>query len=72
MKRFLARNVLLDGVPLGLSIVTFEKSGMVSVEPFTHEVHSTRYVEGTIEVTTSAGLLVSAYVNGRPLLFTSD
>lgn len=55
MKRYLAHHIIIDGKHYdSLSIVTINENNTVSVEPYTHEIHSTVYVGGTLVIATSA------------------
>lgn len=50
--RILARHVEIDGRRYGLSIVTITND-KVHIEPFVSETASTRFVDGTLVITTS-------------------
>lgn len=58
-RRYLARRVIVDGEERGLSVVTIDARGGVTVEPFERETHSTVMVDGTIVVITPA----TAFIN---------
>jgi hypothetical protein len=52
MKRYLSHRVVVNGKPYeGLSIATINDDNTVTVEPYTHEVHSTVYVNGPVIIT---------------------
>jgi hypothetical protein len=56
--KILARRVMLDGKSYGLSIVTI-CGDQVKIEPFEREVHSTRFVDGTLVITSGRPPIVS-------------
>jgi hypothetical protein len=49
---------MLDGKSYGLSIVTI-CGDQVKIEPFEREVHSTRFVDGTLVITSGRPPIVS-------------
>lgn len=52
MRRYLSHQVIVNGKRYeGLSIVTINDDNTIEVEPYTHEVHSTVYVNGSVVVT---------------------
>lgn len=69
MIRFLAHRVILDEVPYPLSVVTVHDTGEVDIEPFAEELHSTRFVDGTVSITTRRGQLPLILADGRPISF---
>lgn len=53
MKRFLAHRAVIDGtVYEGLTLVTVLDDGTINAEPYTHETHSTVFVNGTLTLDT--------------------
>lgn len=67
MKRYMAHKVIVDNVMHKLSIVTINDDGSVYVSPFDAEIHSTRFIDGTLIVDTISGVEVKIYANGQPL-----
>lgn len=52
MKRYLSHLVIVNGKQYeGLSVVTINDDCTIVVEPYTHEIHSTVYVNGSVVIT---------------------
>lgn len=49
-KRYLSRNVIVDGVKLGLSVVTIDSENNVTVLPFEKEIAGTLWTDSTIVI----------------------
>ncbi len=67
MFRFLAHKVVVDDVCYGLSTVTISDCGIVDIVPFTDEMHSTHFIDGTVIVKASSGDKPLIFVDGKPL-----
>ncbi len=72
MFRFLAHSIVIDGVRHSLSLVSIDSLGNVDIQPFDVETHSTKFVDGTIEITTRPGLMPVVTADGRPLIIPHD
>ena len=54
MKRYSSHHIIVNGKQHeGLSIVTINDDNTVDVVPYTHEIHSTVYVNGSVVIETS-------------------
>lgn len=67
MKRYLCRRVRVDGVDVGLCVVTVTRTGEVTITPFESETPSTIYLDGVLEVYTEGTILRAIIHNGKPL-----
>ncbi len=65
MIRILARHLVCDEVSYGLSLVTIDEQGNLTIEDFDHETHSTRYVDGQLVINTRPGQFPEILVDGR-------
>lgn len=55
MQRILAHKIICNGKESIMSIVTIDDDNcLVSVEPFTHETEGTRFISGSIVITTDS------------------
>lgn len=55
MQRILAHKIIVNGMEYSMSVVTIDDNNrLVSVEPFSGETPSTRFLSGTIVITTDS------------------
>ncbi len=67
MRRYLCRHVIVDGVDMGLCVVTITPMGEVSITPFVSETPATVYLDGVLEIYTDGRNLRAITHNGKPL-----
>ncbi len=53
MERLMAHEIIYDGRHYRMSVIELDASGAIRIYPYTHEIHSTRFVNGSVEVTVS-------------------
>lgn len=60
-KRYLSRNVVVDGVNRGLCLVTISEGNELSVEPYEIETAGTSYLDAPIII--KCGVMISPIFN---------